>query len=298
MFQQYSTGVRGIILAGGNGSRLWPITSSISKQLLPIHNKPLIYYPLGTLMLAGIREFLIITTPRDQDSFKLLLGTGEDLGIQINYSTQAKPDGLAQAFIIGADFIKDEKVALILGDNIFHGTGLGHQLQTLTNVQGAHVFGYKVNDPRSYGVVEIDNSGRVLSLEEKPQFPKSNIAIPGLYFYDSTVIEIASRIKPSPRGELEITAVNQIYLELGQLKVASLERGTMWLDTGTFESLYAATSYVKVVEERQGNMISCLEEIAWRNGWINDTKLELLTKKMVTNEYSTYLTQLLKAHGN
>ena len=287
--------MRGIILAGGNGSRLWPITRAMSKQLLPIHNKPLIYYPLGTLMLAGIKEFLIITTPRDQDSFRLLLGTGEDLGIQINYAVQAKPEGLAQAFIIGADFVKDENVALILGDNIFHGTGLGHQLQILRNVQGAHIFGYKVNDPRSYGVVEIDSSGNALSLEEKPDNPKSNIAIPGLYFYDSSVVEIANRIKPSPRGELEITAINQMYLELGQLKVALLERGTMWLDTGTFESLYAAASYVKGVEERQGNMISCLEEIAWRNGWISDSKLEKLTKSMVRNEYSAYLTQLLGA---
>jgi glucose-1-phosphate thymidylyltransferase len=249
-------------------------------------------------MLAGIREFLIITTPRDQDSFRLLLGTGEDLGIQINYAVQAKPEGLAQAFIIGADFVKDENVALILGDNIFHGTGLGHQLQTLRNVQGAHIFGYKVNDSRSYGVVEIDNSGNALSLEEKPENPKSNIAIPGLYFYDSSVVEIASRIKPSPRGELEITAINQVYLELGQLRVALLERGTMWLDTGTFESLYAAASYVKVVEERQGNMISCVEEIAWRNGWISDSELEKLTKSMVRNEYSTYLTQLLGASAN
>ena len=290
--------MRGIILAGGNGSRLWPITRAISKQLLPIHNKPLIYYPLGTLMLAGIRDFLIITTPRDQDSFRLLLGTGEDLGIQINYALQAKPEGLAQAFIIGADFVKDENVALILGDNIFHGTGLGHQLQTLRNLQGAHIFGYKVNDPRSYGVVEIDNNGNALSLEEKPENPKSNIAIPGLYFYDSSVVEIASRIKPSPRGELEITAINQLYLELGQLRVTLLERGTMWLDTGTFESLYAAASYVKVVEERQGNMISCLEEIAWRNGWLSDSKLEKLTKSMVRNEYSAYLTQLLGSSAN
>jgi glucose-1-phosphate thymidylyltransferase len=288
--------VRGIILAGGKGSRLWPITRAVSKQLLPIHNKPLIYYPLGTLMLAGIREFLIITTPKDQDSFRLLLGSGEDLGIQINYTVQPKPEGLAQAFILGADFVKDEKVALILGDNIFHGTGLGHQLQTLKNVQGAHIFGYKVNDPRNYGVVEIDENGNILSIEEKPKNPKSNIAIPGLYFYDSSVIEIAHRIKPSSRGELEITAINQIYLESGQLKVASLERGTMWLDTGTFESLYAANSYVKVVEERQGNMISCLEEIAWRNGWISDNKLENLTKSMADNEYSSYLKQILAAN--
>lgn len=247
-------------------------------------------------MLAGIREFLIITTPKDQDSFRLLLGSGEDLGIQINYTVQPKPEGLAQAFILGADFVKDEKVALILGDNIFHGTGLGHQLQTLKNVQGAHIFGYKVNDPRNYGVVEIDENGNILSIEEKPKNPKSNIAIPGLYFYDSSVIEIAHRIKPSSRGELEITAINQIYLESGQLKVASLERGTMWLDTGTFESLYAANSYVKVVEERQGNMISCLEEIAWRNGWISDNKLENLTKSMPDNEYSSYLKQILVAN--
>jgi len=245
-------------------------------------------------MLAGIREFLVITTPRDRDSFRLLLGSGEDLGIQISYAVQAKPEGLAQAFIIGAEFVKDENVALILGDNIFHGTGLGHQLQALKNVQGAHIFGYKVNDPRSYGVVEIDVNGRALSLEEKPENPKSNIAIPGLYFYDSSVLEIASQIRPSPRGELEITAINQRYLELGQLSVEFLERGTMWLDTGTFEGLYAASSYVKVVEERQGNMISCLEEIAWRNGWITDSQLENLSMNMVRNEYSGYLTQLLK----
>ncbi len=290
--------MRGIILAGGSGSRLWPITAAVSKQLLPIHNKPLIYYPLGTLMLAGIREFLIITTPRDNDSFRRLLGTGEDLGIQISYAIQPKPDGLAQAFIIGSDFINNENVALILGDNIFHGTGLGHQLQTLRNVQGAHIFGYKVNDPRSYGVVEIDKNGNALALEEKPENPKSNVAIPGLYFYDSSVVEVAKQISPSPRGELEITAVNQNYLEQGLLKVAYLERGTMWLDTGTFESLFAAASYVKVVEERQGNMISCLEEIAWRNGWISDSNLEELHKRMTPNGYSAYLAQLLGAGVN
>jgi len=284
--------MRGIILAGGSGSRLWPITRAVSKQLLPIHNKPLIYYPLGTLMLAGIREFLIITTPRDQDSFQRLLGTGEDLGIQIEYAIQPKPEGIAQAFIIGADFIQGENVALILGDNIFHGTGLGQQLKSLRNVQGAHIFGYKVNDPRSYGVVEIDANGKILSLEEKPQNPKSNLAIPGLYFYDSSVVDVARNIKPSSRGELEITSINQTFLDSGRLKVAILERGTMWLDTGTFESLYAASSYVKVVEERQGNMISCLEEISWRNGWINGAKLQMLARTMGNNEYSMYLEQL------
>jgi glucose-1-phosphate thymidylyltransferase len=285
--------VRGIILAGGSGSRLWPITRVVSKQLLPIHNKPLIYYPLGNLMLAGIREFLIITTPRDQDSFQRLLGTGEDLGIQIDYAIQPKPEGLAQAFIIGANFIQDENVALILGDNIFHGTGLGQQLKSLRKVQGAHIFGYKVNNPRSYGVVEIDDGGKIISIDEKPKNPRSNLAVPGLYFYDSSVVEIAQGIKPSSRGELEITAVNQKYLDSGQLNISILERGTMWLDTGTFESLYAASSYVKVVEERQGNMISCIEEISWRNGWINDEKLRMLSSAMGQNDYSEYLTQLL-----
>lgn len=286
--------MRGIILAGGSGSRLWPITRVVSKQLLPIHNKPLVYYPLGTLMLAGIREFLIITTPRDQDSFQRLFGAGEDLGIDIKYAIQPKPEGLAQAFIIGADFVQDENVALILGDNIFHGMGLGQQLKSLRNIQGAHIFGYKVNDAHSYGVVEIDKDGNILSLEEKPEDPKSNLAIPGLYFYDSSVVEVARNIKPSRRGELEITSINQTYLDSGQLRITILERGTMWLDTGTFESLYAASSYVKVVEERQGNMISCLEEISWRNGWIDDAKLGMLSKDMGRNEYSTYLTQLLR----
>jgi glucose-1-phosphate thymidylyltransferase len=244
-------------------------------------------------MLAGIREFLIITTPRDQDSFQRLLGTGEDLGIQIDYAIQPKPEGLAQAFIIGANFIQDENVALILGDNIFHGTGLGQQLKSLRKVQGAHIFGYKVNNPRSYGVVEIDDGGKIISIDEKPKNPRSNLAVPGLYFYDSSVVEIAQGIKPSSRGELEITAVNQKYLDSGQLNISILERGTMWLDTGTFESLYAASSYVKVVEERQGNMISCIEEISWRNGWINDEKLRMLSSAMGQNDYSEYLTQLL-----
>jgi glucose-1-phosphate thymidylyltransferase len=284
--------VRGIILAGGSGTRLWPLTRVVSKQLLPIHNKPLIYYPLGTLMLAGVREFLIITTPRDQDSFQNLLGTGEDLGIQIQYAVQPKPEGLAQAFIIGADFIQNENVALILGDNIFHGTGLGQQLKSLKNVQGAHIFGYKVHDPRGYGVVEVNGQGNVVSLEEKPENPKSNLAVPGLYFYDSSVVEMAGNIKPSPRGELEITSINKAYLESGRLRISILERGTMWLDTGTFESLSAASSYVRVVEERQGNMISCLEEIAWRNGWIDEAKLRMLSEAMGGNEYSAYLNQL------
>lgn len=286
--------MRGIILAGGTGSRLWPLTRGISKQLLPIYNKPLIHYPLGTLMLAGIREFLIITTERDQEAFQRLLGTGEDIGIQIDYAVQAKPEGLAQAFIIGADFIKDENVALILGDNIFHGTGLGHQLQSLSNVEGAHIFGYKVRDPRSYGVVEIGADGKILSLNEKPENPKSNMAVPGLYFYDPSVVDVARSIQPSSRGELEITDVNRKYLNMGKLGISVLERGTAWLDTGTFESLYAAASYVKVVEERQGNMISCLEEISWRQGWIDGVKLESLIIGMGRNEYSNYLSQFLE----
>ena len=285
--------MKGIILAGGSGSRLWPITRGISKQLLPVYDKPLVHYPLATLMLAGIHEILIITTPEDQPAFKRLLSDGTDLGIQIQFATQEQPNGLAEAFIIGKDFIGIEKVALILGDNIFHGAGLGTQLNTLTNIDGAAIFAYKVSDPERYGVVEFGGDGQVISIEEKPVKPKSKFAIPGLYFYDQLVIEIAKTIQPSARGELEITSINQEYLKLGKLKTSVLERGTAWLDTGTFDSFNAAAAYIKVVEERQGNKIACLEEIAWRNKWISDSQLMKLAEGYKGNSYGNYLNQLL-----
>ena len=285
--------MKGIILAGGTGSRLWPITRALSKQLLPIYDKPLVHYPISTLMLAGIREILLITSAEDQPSFQRLLSHGEDLGIQIEYAIQPSPDGLAQAFIIGERFIGTNKVALALGDNIFHGVGLGTQLQSLTNVTGASIFAYRVNDPERYGVVEFSIDGKVISIEEKPSHPKSTYAVPGLYFYDESVVDIAKSIKPSSRGELEITSVNQSYLDRGDLNITVLDRGTAWLDTGTFESFHAAASYVKIVEERQGSKIACLEEIAWRNNWINDDQLLKLAARYQSNPYATYLNQLL-----
>ena len=285
--------MKGIILAGGSGSRLWPITRGISKQLLPIYDKPLIHYPLATLMLAGIREILIITTPEDQLSFRRLLSDGSDLGIRLTYAIQDNPRGLADAFIIGKNFIEEAKVALILGDNIFHGGGLGSQLRSLTDVEGAAIFAYKVSDPNRYGIVEFGKDGKVLSIEEKPVIPKSRYAIPGLYFYDSSVVEIAHSIKPSARGELEITSINQEYLRLDKLRTIVLERGTAWLDTGTFDSFNAASNYVKVIEERQGDKISCLEEIAWRNNWISDKQLLNLAEKYRSNSYGSYLQQLI-----
>jgi len=285
--------MKGIILAGGSGSRLWPITRAMSKQLLPVYDKPLVHYPLATLMLAGISEILIITTPEDQPAFKRLLSHGGDLGIEIEYAVQEQPNGLAEAFIIGKDFIGQEKVALILGDNIFHGAGLGTQLRTLTNVNGAAIFAYKVSDPERYGVVDFAPDGSVISIEEKPVKPKSKFAIPGLYFYDQLVIEIAKSIQPSARKELEITSINQEYLKLGKLKTNILERGTAWLDTGTFDSFNAASAYVKIVEERQGNKIACLEEIAWRNKWISDSQLLKLVDGYNGNSYGNYLAQLL-----
>lgn len=285
--------MKGIILAGGSGTRLWPITKGISKQLMPIYDKPMVYYPLSTLMMAGIREVLVITTPEYNDQFRALLGDGSSLGMDIQYAVQPSPDGLAQAFVIGEDFIGDDSVALVLGDNIFHGTGLGTNLRKNTEVDGATIFAYHVADPKAYGVVEFDDDFTAVSIEEKPTEPKSNYAVPGLYFYDNKVIEIAKTIEPSTRGELEISTVNERYLEAGELGVQVLDRGTAWLDTGTFESMMQASEYVKVIEDRQGFKIGCIEEIAWRNGWIDDAQLADLAAPLVKGGYGVYLQRLL-----
>jgi glucose-1-phosphate thymidylyltransferase len=284
--------MKGIVLAGGTGSRLWPITKGVSKQLLPVYDKPLIHYPLGTLFLAGIREILIITTPEDYSAFQRFLGDGSQYGATFHYATQEKPNGLAEAFIIGEKFIDGGNVSLILGDNIFHGVGLGRQLEEVNTNEGATIFAYKVADPERYGVVEFDETGKVISIEEKPAKPKSNFAVPGLYFYDSQVVEIAKNVKPSKRGELEITSVNESYLKAGKLKTMVLERGTTWLDTGTIQSLHAASTYVQIIEERQGSKISCLEEIAWRNGWISTDDLFSISKQYGSNPYGIYLRML------
>jgi glucose-1-phosphate thymidylyltransferase len=289
--------MRGIILAGGSGTRLYPITKAISKQLMPIYDKPMIYYPLSLLMNAGIREVLVITTPEDQAGFQRLLGDGADVGIEISYAVQPRPEGLAQAFIIGAEFIGDQPVALVLGDNIFYGTGLGESLRANTDPTGGHVFAYHVSNPREYGVVEFADDGRVISIEEKPTKPKSSFAVPGLYFYDNRVVEIADSITPSARGELEITAVNEEYLRLGELTVTVLPRGTAWLDTGTHLSMMQAAEFVRVVEERQGWKIGCIEEIAWRRGFIDDAQLEALAKPLQKSGYGDYLLGLLEDLG-
>ena len=286
--------MRGIILAGGSGTRLWPITKAISKQLMPIYDKPMIYYPLSTLMRAGINEILIITTPDDAPQFQRLLGDGSSLGISLSYATQPSPDGLAQAFLIGEEFIGDEKVALVLGDNIFHGVGLGSNLRTHTDIDGALIFAYHVSRPEAYGVVEFDDNFRAISIEEKPKVPKSNFAVPALYFSDNSVIEVAKSITPSARGELEISTVNEHYLDRGELQVTVLDRGTAWLDTGTFESMVQATEFVKVIEDRQGYKIGCIEEIAWRAGWIDAAQLSSLAEPLIKSGYGRYLMELLE----
>ena len=285
--------MKGIILAGGTGSRLWPSTIGVSKQLLPVYDKPLIYYPLSTLMLARIREVLIITTPNDQSAFMKLLGSGESIGMKISYEVQSLPEGLAQAFLIGSKFIGNDPVALILGDNIFHGMGLGRDLVNSTNPTGALIFGYSVKDPERYGVAEVDDNGKVISIEEKPRIPKSSLAIPGLYFFDSTVSQKAKLVKKSPRGELEITSILEQYRERDSLSLKYLARGTSWMDCGTTESLNDASNYIRVIEQRQRFKIGCIEEIAHRNGWISDVELKILASSYGSNEYGQYLGQLI-----
>ncbi len=285
--------MKGIILAGGSGTRLYPLTIAVSKQLMPVYDKPMIYYPLSTLLLAGIREILIITTPDDQAGFKKLLGDGSSIGCSFEYVIQPSPDGLAQAFILGANFIGNSPAALVLGDNIFHGSGMGTMLKSKSNPDGAVVFAYQVHDPERYGVVEFDKSFKALSIEEKPVKPKSNYAVPGLYFYDNNVVQYAKDMKPSPRGELEITDINKIYLENNKLEVGVLDRGTAWLDTGTFDSLIQAGQFIEVIEKRQGLKIGCIEEIAYRNGWIGDEQMEKLATTYKKSGYGDYLKNLI-----
>ncbi|MGB4325186.1 MAG: glucose-1-phosphate thymidylyltransferase RfbA [Candidatus Nanopelagicales bacterium] len=286
--------MKGIILAGGTGSRLWPITMGVSKQLLPVYDKPMIHYPLATLMAAGLREILIITTPEDSEAFQRLLGNGANWGMEIQYAVQPRPEGLAQAFIIAENFLAGDSAGLVLGDNLFYGPSLGRKLAEQTSVTGGHVFAYEVANPSEYGVVEFGPDGLAISIEEKPAKPKSNFAVPGLYFYDSTVVDVAKAIKPSPRGELEITAVNDYYLQQGSLGVTVLERGTAWLDTGTFRSLQDAGEFVRVMEDRTGTKIGCVEEIAWRNGWITAMQLDELAEPLIKSGYGEYLRHLAR----
>jgi glucose-1-phosphate thymidylyltransferase len=286
--------MKGIILAGGSGTRLYPITRAISKQLMPIYDKPMIYYPLSVLMLADIKDILIITTPEDNDSFKRLLGDGKELGCNFEYAVQAVPNGLAQAFVIGQKFIGDDKVALVLGDNIFYGSGFSKLIQSFNDVNGAAVFAYPVADPERYGVVEFDEDFKALSIEEKPERPKSNFAVPGLYFYDNTVVEIAKNLAMSPRGEYEITDVNKYYLQQGTLQVGVMDRGTAWLDTGTFDSLSDASEFVRVIEKRQDTKIGCIEEVAYRMGFIDKQQLKEIAQKYIKSGYGQYLLRLIK----
>jgi glucose-1-phosphate thymidylyltransferase len=286
--------MKGIILAGGSGTRLYPLTKAISKQLMPVYDKPMIYYPLSTLLLSGIQEILIISTPQDLPQFEKLLGDGSQIGCRFQYQVQEVPNGLAQAFVLGADFIGKDKVSLVLGDNIFYGKGMGKILREHNEIEGGLVFAYHVNDPERYGVVEFDNNGKAISIEEKPQVPKSNFAVPGLYFYDNNVVEIARNLQPSARGEYEITDVNRTYLSQGKLTVQKLDRGTAWLDTGTFTSLMQAGQYVQVIEERQGLKIGAIEEIAWRMGYIKDEQLEKLATPLMNSGYGKYLIQQLR----
>ena len=281
--------MKGIILAGGSGTRLWPLTKAVSKQLMPVFDKPMIYYPISTLMLAGIRDILIITTPEDSVSFKSLLGTGTQLGCSFTYAVQEVPNGLAQAFVIGEEFIGDDSVALILGDNIFHGKHFGRQLRADKEIKGALIYAYQVRDPERYGVVEFDDEGNALSIEEKPENPKSRFAIPGLYFYDNDVVEIAKGLEPSDRGEYEITDINKTYLEAGKLKVSMMYRGMAWLDTGTHESLIQASQYVQMIEKRQGMKVGSIEEVAWRMGYIDTEQLKALAEPLCKSGYGTYL---------